>query len=198
VAGADDRLCVTSLAGASAAPPRLRRSATPFGANMMKSIKHLPIVIVLIMIAGCKSQEIAATFDNPSSIERAIKSGQVGSDFAERAKKTGDLHVHELLNPGIPYKVFTFSDYQAGYSVLVETNHLVLLCAGFGGGAAKDLVIKKEDGKEVLLYHFDVGSGVSHELSGRYVLGSGRARWDVWDKKRPPHKVPADAAEPRR
>jgi hypothetical protein len=59
------------------------------------------------------------------------------------------------------------------------------LCAGFGSGAARDFIIKKENGKEVLYYHFDVGSGVSHQLSGRYVLGSGRATWDNWDKKKP-------------
>jgi hypothetical protein len=156
----------------------------------MTILKFLPIVAALIIMAGCKSHEIPASFDNPSSIERAIKSGSLGSDFAQRAKKTGDLFVHEVVNPGIPYKVFTFSDYQAGYSVLVENNQLVLLCAGFGGGAARDFVIRKENGKNVLFYNFNVGSGVSHELSGHYVLGSGRAAWDIWG--RPQQKVPPD------
>jgi hypothetical protein len=91
--------------------------------------------------------------------------------------------------------VFTFSDYQAGYTLMAEDNHLVLLCAGFGGGYARDFVIKNENGKEVLTYRFDVGSGVSYELTGRYVLGSGRALWDTWDKIKPREDNPADAAQ---
>jgi hypothetical protein len=116
----------------------------------------------------------------------------MGMDFAKRAKKTGNLYLHEVTNTGIPCRMFTFSDYQAGYTVMVEDNHLILLCAGFGGGSARDFVIKKENGKDVLSYRFDVGSGVSHELSGRYVLGSGRATWETWDKIKPQQINPVD------
>jgi hypothetical protein len=151
----------------------------------MTTLKYLAVLIVLAMTAGCLEQGEPASLDNVSSVEKAIKSGGLGADFAMRAKKTGDLYIHEVANPGIPYKVFTFSDYQAGYTLMVEGNHLVLLCAGFGGGYAKAFVIKKENGKEVLSYRFDVGSGISYELTGRYILGSGRASWDTWDKIKP-------------
>ena len=150
----------------------------------MTIINRLALWFVLTM-ASCMTQEIPASLDDVSSVERAIKSGELGADFAERARKAGNLYLHEVRNPGIPYKVFTFVDHRAGYTVMVENNHLVLLCAGFGGGSARDFVIKKERGREVLFYRFDVGSGISHELSGHYVLGSGRATWDTWDKIKP-------------
>jgi hypothetical protein len=154
-------------------------------AKTMKTTRHLARLFILIMMVGCISKESSPSFDSVNSVERAIKSGELGADFAQRAKKTGNLYVNEVADPGIPYKVFTFSDFQAGYTVMVEDTHLVLLCAGFGGGSARDFIIKREKGKEVLSYHFDVGSGLRYELSGRYVLGSGRATWDTWDKIKP-------------
>ncbi|NLB54621.1 MAG: hypothetical protein GX811_02430 [Lentisphaerae bacterium] len=143
--------------------------------------KQIFLLFVLIFTVICLSQAYSASLDNISTLEKAIKSGMLGDDFAIRARKTGNIYAQEIKNPGIPYKVFTFSDYQAGYTVLVEKNNLILLCAGFGGGTARDFVIRKENGREVLYYHFDVGSGVRHQLSGRYVLGSNRATWDNWD-----------------
>jgi hypothetical protein len=165
------------------------------GENRMTIMRHLGVLSVLAMTAGCLAQEKPASFDDVSSVEKAIRSGGLGADFAERAKKTGNLYIQETANPGIPYRVFTFSDYQAGYTLMAEGHHLVLLCAGFGGGYARDFVIKKENGKEVLTYRFDVGSGVSYELTGRYVLGSGQALWDTWDKIKPRQVNPADAAQ---
>jgi len=142
------------------------------------------IIFLLLAIAlfGCMPKDKPQSLGDAASVEKAIKSGALGAEFAARANKTGNLYMREIENPGIPYKVFNFSDYQAGYSVMVENNHLVLLCAAFGGGAAKDFTIKNENGKDVLIYHFDAGSGVSRELSGQYVLGSGRAEWDSLDK----------------
>jgi hypothetical protein len=155
-------------------------------ANKMKTTRHLALwFILIIMMVGCISKEPSPSFDSVNSVERAIKSGELGADFAARAKKTGDLYVNEVANPGIPYKIYTFSDFQAGYTVMVEDKHLILLCAGFSGGFARDFMMKKEKGKEVLSYHFDVGSGLRYELSGRYVLGSGRATLDTWDKIKP-------------
>jgi len=161
----------------------------------MTIVKHLGVLSVLAMTACGLMQEKPASFDNVSSVEKAIKLGGLGADFAERANKKGNLYVHETANPGIPYKVFTFSDYQAGYTLMAEGNHLVLLCAGFGGGYARGFVIKKENGKEVLSYRFDVGSGVTYELTGRYVLGSGRALWDTWDKIKPREVNQAEAVQ---
>jgi len=160
----------------------------------MTFINQFSLLFVLTMITGCMSQKMPTSSYNVSSVERAIKSGEIGADFAERAKKTDNIYLREVTNHGIPYKVFTFSDYQGGYTVMVEDNHLVLLCAGFGGGIARDFVIKKENGKEVLSYRFDVGSGVTHELSGRYVIGSGRVTWDTWDNNKPQQSDSPDAA----
>ncbi len=154
------------------------------GANKMSIINHLVLCFALMM-AICVAEDGPAPLDNVSSVERAIKSGGLGADFEERARRAGNLYLREMTNTGIPYKVFTFSDHRAGYTVMVENNHLVLLCAGFGGGYARDFVIKRENGREVLFYRFDAGSGTSHGLSGHYVLGPGRATWDTQDKTKP-------------
>lgn len=112
-----------------------------------------------------------------------IGSGSLGQEFAERAQKTGDLHLREVSQARIPFQIFTFSDYKAGYSVLVESGCLILLCSGFGGGDAYDFQMADRDGKRVLTYKFHVGSGISRELSGEYVLGSGKAEWPTSEKR---------------
>jgi hypothetical protein len=149
----------------------------------MKAIDQFSLLLVFTMIAGCISQKTPACSYDVSSVEKAIKSGELRADFAERAKKTDNLYLREVTNPGIPYKVFTFSDYKSGYTVLAEDNHLVLLCDGFGGGIARDFMIKKENGKKVLYYRYSMGSGRTYWMSGRYVLGSGRAIWGALDKQ---------------
>lgn len=135
------------------------------------------ILIVLIFIAGCRSDDIAATTYTPASIEQAIKYGELGDDFAERAEISDNLNVQEIDISTIPFQVFTFSDYQAGYTLIVENDKLVLLCSGYGGGYAGGFQINEIDGKRTLTYKFNVGSGVTRELSGSYVLGSGQAEW---------------------
>ncbi len=44
-------------------------------------------------------------------------------------------------------------------------------------GYARDFQISEIDGKRTLTCKFNVGSGVTCELSGSYVLGSGQAEW---------------------
>jgi hypothetical protein len=154
-----------------------------------KHMMQFGLLLILSMLLGCQSPEIppAIALNTPAAVERAILAGGLGTEFAERAKKNGNLYLAEIANPGIPYQVFSFSDYQAGYTVLVENHRLVLLCAGFGGGCARDFVIRQENGKPILSYHFDIGSGISHEMSGRYLLGSGKATWDVSCAQANPH-----------
>lgn len=135
------------------------------------------IIMVLLLIAGCRSDDITATAYTPASIEQAIKNGELGDDFAERAEISDNLNVAETEISGMPFQVFTFSDYQAGYTLIIENDKPVLLCSGFGGGYARDFQINEIDEKRTLTYKFNVGSGVISELSGSYVLGSGQAAW---------------------
>jgi len=134
----------------------------------------------------------SSKFNSVFTIDSAIRSGELGKTFAERAAKVENLYVREIANTGIPYRVFTFSDYLAGYTIMVENNQLVLLCSGFGGGHAREFNIEKMQNKEVLTYKFDVGSGRSYELSGRYILGSGKATWQTLDDIKPQQVAPAD------
>lgn len=143
----------------------------------MRQPERLSFMIVLILIAGCRSDDTISTRYTPASIEQAIKTGELGDDFAERAEISDNLNVQEIEISTIPYQVFTFSDYQAGYTLTVENDKLVLLCSGYGGGYARDFQISEIDGKRTLSYRFNVGSGVIRELSGSYVLGSGQAAW---------------------
>ncbi|MCD4846751.1 MAG: hypothetical protein K8R76_01010 [Candidatus Aegiribacteria sp.] len=135
------------------------------------------IIIVLLLIAACRSDDTTTTAYTPASIEQAIKNGELGDDFAERAEISDNLNVQEIEISTIPFQVFTFSDYQAGYTLIVENDKLVLLCSGYGGGYAGGFQISEVDGRRTLTYKFNVGSGVTRELSGSYVLGSGQAEW---------------------
>jgi len=163
----------------------------------MKQITIMSTVFLIILLStSCAMNRSPNPLDNVESVEAAIKAGTLGSDFAERAIQTGNLYVLELENIGIPYPVFTFSDYQAGYTVLVENQHLVLLCSGFGGGYASNFVIQMENEEQVLTYQFNVGSGLSYTLSGRYVLGTGTATWQNWSDIGPQLIDPAGTTPP--
>jgi len=143
-------------------------------------IPSIVLLIILLGSAGCIMEHAPGALTSVASIEVAIRAGVLGSDFAERARKTDNLYVMELKDTGIPFPVFTFSDYQAGYSILVEDDRLVLLCAGFGGGYAGNFAIREEGERQVLTYQFSVGSGMSYTRSGQYVLGTGTATWQNW------------------
>jgi hypothetical protein len=143
-------------------------------------IPSIVLLIVLLGSAGCIMERPPGGLTSIASIEAAIKAGALGADFAQRARKTGNLYVMELKDTGIPFPVFTFSDYQAGYSILVEGDRLVLLCAGFGGGYAGDFAVREEGERQVLTYQFSVGSGLSYSRSGQYILGTGTATWQNW------------------
>ena len=144
----------------------------------MRTIERLSFIItVLILIAGCRSDDTAATTYTAASIEQAIKNGELEDEFAERGEISENLNVQEIETSSIPFQVFTFSDYQAGYTLIAENDKLVLLCLGYGGGYAREFQISEIDGKRTLTYKFNVGSGVTRELSGSYVLGSGQAEW---------------------
>lgn len=144
-------------------------------------LKQLIIILTAIVtLTGCASNKVENKYDNISSVEQAIKAGNLGTEIANAAKKEKNLNLCEVANIKIPYKVFSFGAKSVGYTVIAQNNRLVLLCAGFGSGPAKDFRITKENGKKVLTYKFNVGFGVDHELSGRYILGSGHAIWDSW------------------
>lgn len=143
----------------------------------MKHPERLSFIIVLLLIAACRSDGITVTKYTAASIEQAIKNGELGDDFAERAEISDNLNVQEIEISTIQFQVFSFSDFQAGYTLIVDNDKLVLLCSGYGGGYASDFQISEIDGKRTLIYKFNVGSGVTRELSGSYVLGSGQAEW---------------------
>ena len=121
---------------------------------------------------------------NEASVEKAIRSGELGFEIAVKANKEKNLHVRELSNTGIPYKVFTFSIDGNGYSVLVEGGNLIMLCSGIGGGEANEFVVTRLKKMTILTYHFTSGSGILYEHSGQYVIGSGKAQWDDLNKQK--------------
>jgi hypothetical protein len=110
-----------------------------------------------------------------ADIETAVRSGKVGSEYAERAKKMQDLRVREIVRERIPYQLFTFSDFRGGYTLLVEAkDKFVVLCTAMGGGYAYNFTLAKEKDKEVLYYLYNSGSGRRFEHRAKYVIGSGK------------------------
>lgn len=110
-----------------------------------------------------------------SVIEKAIKDGELGENLAKRAQKTENLYLTELKDTGIDYRVFSFSDFKAGYTIMIDKNQLVILCKGFGGGIARNFKISNRTGHKVLYFEYEVGSGVSRRMKGQYNLGSRRS-----------------------
>lgn len=112
-----------------------------------------------------------------ADIETAIRSGKIGQEYAERAKKLQELHVAEIRGQKIPYQLFTFSDFQGGYTLLIEAEvKFVVLCSAVGGGFAYDFTMAKESGTTTLHYRYTSGSGRRFEHRGRYVIGSGKPK----------------------
>lgn len=110
-----------------------------------------------------------------ASIEKEIKNGILGENLAKRAQKAGDLQLKELTDSGIDYRVFTFSDFTAGYTVMIDKNKLILLCKGQGGGFAKNFKISNKSGHKILYFDYEVGRGITRKLKGQYNLGSGKS-----------------------
>jgi hypothetical protein len=135
----------------------------------------LPISLITFLYSSCYGRNTMSNFDDVQSIETAIKKGAIGKVMAERANKQGHLNLKEIKNAGIPFRIYYFDDYQAGNTVMVEGNKLILLCSGFGGGYAHNFQIKEENNKKILTYAFSTGSGISRPFLGRYILGSGQA-----------------------
>lgn len=110
------------------------------------------------------------TFLHVSEIASAIRSGKVGSEYAERAKKTPELYVREIVGEKIPYQLFTFNDYRGGYTLLVEADDtFVILC----GGYATDFSMTKEKDRTILQFKYITGSGLRIYHTAKYVIGSG-------------------------
>ena len=105
------------------------------------------------------------------TIEKAIKDGDLGENLAKRAQKAGDLHLTELNDTG-EYRVFSFSDFTAGYTAMIDRDRLVLLCKAFGGGVARNFKVSNRTGHKILYFEYDSGSGVSRRQKGQYSLGS--------------------------
>ena len=110
-----------------------------------------------------------------ASIEKAIKDGFLGENLAKRAQKTGNLNVQELENTGIDYRLFYFSDYTAGYTVMIEKDKLILLCKCWGSGPAEKFKISNKTGHKVLSFEYQIRSGISQRKQGKYNLGSGKS-----------------------
>jgi hypothetical protein len=107
-----------------------------------------------------------------TDIEAAIRTGKVGAEYAERAKKMEQLYVREIRGEKIPYQLFTFDDYRGGYTLLVEADDaFVILCTGY----ADNFTLAKEGDKVTLHYRYITGSGVPLEHTAAYVIGSGTA-----------------------
>ncbi len=144
-------------------------------------MKHKILILAyfLQMTVSYANDTVDFPLNTIHDVEYAIKSGALGKEIADRAIKTENIYLTEIKKTGIPYKVYTFADYAAGYTVMVENNKLVLLGNGWGGGYAQDFKIRKIDGKSVLLYRYFIGSGISSEINCSYILGSGMPGCDM-------------------
>lgn len=108
---------------------------------------------------------------NLNTIEKAIKDGELGENLAKRARKTDNLYLTELKDTG-DYRVFSFYDFKAGYTAMIDKDQLVLLCKAFGGGVARNFQVSNRTGHKVLYFEYDSGSGVGRRHKGQYNLGS--------------------------
>lgn len=110
-----------------------------------------------------------------ATIEKAIKDGELGENLAKRAQNTENIYVTEIKNPGVDYRFFTFSDYKAGYTIMIDKGQLVILCKAFGGGIARNFKIDNKSGHKVLHFEYDSGSGITRRQKAKYNLGSRRS-----------------------
>lgn len=138
----------------------------------------LAVLAAAVVLSACARPGFR--LETESDVAQAIQGGALGEELAARAVKTGELWLREQEDTGIPYRTFCYSDYRAGYTVLLEGDRLVLLCSGLGGGCAGAYRLRRIWRLGLLTYEFQVGSGISRTKHGRYVLGTGVATWDRW------------------
>jgi hypothetical protein len=137
----------------------------------VRILTALVLLIISGIVVGCAQDRLR--FNSDSAVEAAIRAGELGPDFAERAGRTQTLYVRKIEGPGVPYDFYTFSDYRGGYTLIVDNRKLILICAGLGGGAAHDFIIERRNADKILKFKYEMGSGISRTIQGEYTLGSG-------------------------
>jgi hypothetical protein len=83
-------------------------------------MKAILTSVLLLFCVGCVSASTPPRRYSTAEIEEVIRSGRVGSEYAERAKKVQSLRVGEIRGEKIPYQLFSFSDFLGTYTLLVE------------------------------------------------------------------------------
>lgn len=131
-----------------------------------------------LLLSGCRVAGPAPRTEE--DIVLAIKSGALGQELGEIATKTGELWLREQTGTGLDYRTFCYYDYQAGHTVMLEGDRLVLLCTGWGGGCAENYRLERLGRYTLLTYDFQVGSGIARTIHGQYILGTGSAAWESW------------------
>mgnify|MGYP000876572420 CR=1 FL=1 len=129
------------------------------------------IYIMVLLVAGAV---MAITIDpkaDLAAIEKAIKSGYLGENLAKRAQKAESLYLTELKDTG-EYRVFSFSDFKAGYTAMIDKDTLVLLCKAVGGGTARNFKVSNRTGHKILYFEYDEGSGINRRKKAQYSLGT--------------------------
>ena len=151
----------------------------------MKPIFLLTLLAVAIVLSACqtiaKEERDAPTVEQVSSLTvlTMIQNGALGEDYAARAKTDEQISITEITGHLLPYRFYELCDYKSSYTVMIDDDKPVLLCEGFGGGMAHDIEQTQLNGKTVITYKYEVGSGISHEYSGQYVMGSGKAHYPL-------------------
>lgn len=129
----------------------------------------------LVACAGLFGADAPARRYTPKEIEAAIRAGQAGAEFAERAKKMEELPISEIRGEDIPYQIFWFEDFAVGYTLLVEAEgKFAILCRAIGGGRADTFKMERANGKVTLHYRYTSGSGRMFEHHAKYIIGSGQ------------------------
>jgi hypothetical protein len=138
------------------------------------------IVAISYVGAGCELLNPTAvpvdgsTKLTPDKVIQRVRAGELGSQLAERARKTDRLWMAEIRQDVVDVQIFHYSDYRSGINLLVENGKLVLLCGGFGTGPVSNLKVTTRNGRRILSYTYSITSGIYRPLVGEYELGSGK------------------------
>ncbi|MDP2875744.1 MAG: hypothetical protein Q8O00_06130 [Holophaga sp.] len=113
-------------------------------------------------------------YPDAAAVNLALRAGELGAELVVAVSRNVKSNLRKLQAPGVPFDFYLVEDpIGVGYTVMVENDHLVLLCAGFGGGRARDFALVQDGPKQTLTFIYTAGSGITRIFDCKYALGSG-------------------------
>ncbi|HJW32836.1 MAG TPA: hypothetical protein VJ505_05660 [Holophagaceae bacterium] len=121
-----------------------------------------------------EAQLISKKYMDAESVYSALRAGELGGPLAEAANRDGKPNLRKFQTPGVPFDFYVIEGSRGiAYTVMVENDHLVLLCSAFGGGYATDIALVQDGPKKALTFFYTAGSGITRVYDCKYLLGSG-------------------------